>query len=114
MAIDTRVRGQAEEWLALGMLVVALGGGWYLVDESISELSFIEVGWWNIRDLSSASRSDAEISQIAECIEEAGLEVLAIGELNDPNALDRLSQELGSSWEWAATENKIGRTSHTE
>lgn len=113
MAIDTRVRQRAQEWFSVGMMVLALGGGWYLVEEDVSgELSFIEVGWWNIRDLSDASRDDDEIRQIASAID--GPEVLAIGELNDPAVLERITQELGPAWEWAATDDPIGNTSHTE
>lgn len=110
MPIDERIRQRAEEWITVGFLVVALGGGWYLVDPDrvTGDLDFVEVGWWNIRDLSSASRDDEEIGQIARAME--GVEVLMVGELNDPDALARISQDLGASWEWAATADKIGRT----
>ena len=113
MAIDRRMRNRAEEWIAAGMLVLAVGSGWYLVDEEkvTGDPELIEVGWWNIRDLSSSSRDATEIAQIAAALE--GMDVVAVGELNDPAALERITQELGSSWEWAATPDKIGRTSGT-
>jgi endonuclease/exonuclease/phosphatase family metal-dependent hydrolase len=108
MAIDERFRRRAQEWVAVGMMAVALGGGWYLVGDGVGELRFIDVGWWNIRDLSSASRDDSEIALIAQAID--GPEVLAVGELNDPSALGRIAEELGPSWEWAATDDRIGRS----
>lgn len=108
MPIDRRIRQRAEAWISVGLMAIALGGGWYLVPGDVDDLSFIDVGWWNIRDLSTASRDAIEIAQIAEAID--GPEVLAIGELNDPAALERIAEELGSSWEWSATEERIGRT----
>ena len=111
MAINPQVRLRAEELVGSVLLVVAIGGGTYLVGDGVGELRFVEVGWWNIRDLSSASRTDEEIQLIADGI--LGLHVLAIGELNDPAALDRIATQLGPSWRWSATEEKIGRTPHS-
>jgi endonuclease/exonuclease/phosphatase family metal-dependent hydrolase len=113
MAIDRRIRERTSEWISAGMMVLALGGGWFMVEEDFAEapLDFVEVGWWNIRDLSNSSRNDTEIRQIASVID--GPEVMAIGELNDPDALDRITQELGPSWAWAATTDKVGHSSHT-
>ncbi len=113
MPIDSDTRNRAEALLGSILLVVAIGGGWYLVDDSVTgDLRFVEVGWWNIRDLSSASRDDGEIADIAACIE--GLHVLAVGELNDRAVLGRITDELGPSWRWDATESKIGRTSSSK
>lgn len=108
MPTSAQVRTWVEEGVAVGLLVVAIAGGWYLVDPSVNELAFVNVGWWNIRDLSTASRTDEEIRQIAAGVE--GIEVLAVGEVNDPDALKRIAQELGPSWEWDATDGAIGRT----
>jgi endonuclease/exonuclease/phosphatase family metal-dependent hydrolase len=114
MPIDTRIRNRAQEWLAFGLLAVALGGSSYLIGagETVNAIAGLEVGWWNIRDLSSASRDDAEIAQIAQAVRD--VEVLAVGELNDPDALQRMAEELGPSWEWAATPSKVGRTANTK
>jgi endonuclease/exonuclease/phosphatase family metal-dependent hydrolase len=91
------------------MVAVALGGGWYLVnDDLVDDLAFVDVGWWNVRDLSDASRDDTEIMQIAAAME--GIEVLMIGELNDPDVLLRLTEELGPSWEFAATDQAVGHS----
>lgn len=106
MAIDTRARGM--EFAAFGLLAIAIGGGWYSVADGVGNLEFVEVGWWNIRDLSDASRDDQEIADIAAAIR--GIDVLAVGEVNDTVALEQIAEELGTSWEWAATPNKIGRT----
>ena len=114
MPIDTRFRDRAQEWIAAGMLVVALGGSWYLVSDDVTaDLEFVDVGWWNIRDLSSNSRDDDEIEQIAESIEATGVEVLAVGELNDLTSLPSIAAELGGNWRSDATPNKIGRSAHT-
>jgi endonuclease/exonuclease/phosphatase family metal-dependent hydrolase len=72
------------------------------------DMEFVEVGWWNIRDLSNASRDDREIAQIAAAIAEA--EVLAVGELNEPDALRRIAAQLGPEWEWEATSDAVGNS----
>jgi endonuclease/exonuclease/phosphatase family metal-dependent hydrolase len=107
-----RIREEAHALIAAGFIAVSLGSGWYLVDsEHVDSLEFVDVGWWNIRDFSDASRDDTEIRQIAAGME--GVDVLAIGELNDPTVLNRLTQELGSSWSWAATPQKVGHSPYT-
>ena len=75
-----------------------------------NNLNFIDVGWWNIRDFSTNSRDEQEIAQIAEII---NADVMAIGELNDTLALDLLTEELGTSWRWAATRKKVGKNAWT-
>jgi endonuclease/exonuclease/phosphatase family metal-dependent hydrolase len=114
MAIDERVTHRIQDFVSMGFLVIALIGGSYLIEDGTlpEDPEFIKVGWWNIRDLSSASRNDAEIRQIAIVISE--LQVLAVGELNDPDALRRITEELGPEWDWAATEEKIGRTKNSK
>ena len=108
-----RIRKRLQEWIAVLTMVLTIGGGSYLITRGVDEgePDFLEIGWWNIRDLSSQSRSDEEISQIALVIET--LEVVAVGELNDPEALKRIAESLGTEWEWAATSNKIGRRAGT-
>ena len=56
----------------------------------------VEVMWWNIRNLTSNSRTDQELSFIAQVM--IGMDVVAIGELEDPNVLPRLTTLLGPSW----------------
>ena len=109
MAISKRVKRNAQDLIAAGMLVLAIGGGAYMVDETrvTEDMEFIEVGWWNIRDLGT-SRDDDEIAQIAKVM--TGPDVFAIGELNDRTALERIAHDLGSSWSWAATHDKVGHT----
>jgi endonuclease/exonuclease/phosphatase family metal-dependent hydrolase len=67
----------------------------------------VDVMWWNIRDFSLASRDDAEIAQIAQCV--AGMELLVVGELNDPAALERLAEVLGADWS-SLSAPKVGRS----
>ena len=112
MAIDQRVRTSPGEWIAAGLLVVATAGGGYLIGPAgiTGDLDFIEVGWWNIRDLNTTNRDDAELADIADAIAHTGIDVLAVGELNNPEALERIAEKLGSSWQSAATAEKIGRT----
>ena len=111
MPSDKRILHRTQEWLAAGFLVLAIGFGSYSVSDTFSgELNFIEVGWWNVRDLSTSSRSPDELRVIAKIIKDSGVDVFAIGELNDPEALREITQELGTSWEFADTGYKIGRT----
>jgi endonuclease/exonuclease/phosphatase family metal-dependent hydrolase len=70
----------------------------------------IDVMWWNVRNLTSASRDDTEVRQIARCM--GGMEVVAVGELEDPAVLDRIAARLGATYRHAATP-KIGRTPST-
>ena len=111
MPIDMRAARSHGIVTAL-LLVIALGSGWYSVPADFDgDLELIDVGWWNIRDFSTTSRDEFEIEQIADCIR--GIEVLAVGELNNPLALVQLAQEMGDSWMSIATPNKIGRTPRT-
>ncbi len=111
MPIDMRAARSHGIVTAL-LLVIALGSGWYSVPADFdADLELIDVGWWNIRDFSTTSRDDFEIEQIADCIRD--IEVLAVGELNNPLALVKLAQEMGDSWKSIATPNKIGRTPGT-
>jgi endonuclease/exonuclease/phosphatase family metal-dependent hydrolase len=104
--IDSRVRNGA----LLVLVVAAVGVGTYSVPPGFEgDVYTLEVGWWNIRDFSLASRDADEITQIADCV--GDIDVLAVGELNDPAALQALAEELGPSWEWAATSQRIGRSS---
>ena len=66
--------------------------------------------WWNIRNFSSNSRTDQELSFIAQVI--TGMDVVAIGELEDPNVLPRLTTLLGPSWEHAHSP-EVGNTPGT-
>jgi endonuclease/exonuclease/phosphatase family metal-dependent hydrolase len=68
------------------------------------------VMWWNIRDLSSASRDDEELALIAQVIRPA--EVCAIGELNEPTVLVRLAAMLGPEWS-SAHSPKVVDSSHS-
>lgn len=113
MPIDKRVRKRLHELLAIGVMVLTIGGGSFLIHQGAGEgePDFLEIGWWNIRDLSDQSRTDEEIAQIAMVVED--LEVIAVGELNDPVALARVAQSLGMEWEWATTSDKIGRKAST-
>jgi endonuclease/exonuclease/phosphatase family metal-dependent hydrolase len=103
------VREGVEGGLAALLLAIAIGGGSYMIPADASDdLRFVEVGWWNIRNLSSPSRDDREISLIAKAID--GAEVLAVGELNDPDALRRIAARLGPQWRYEATDGPIGNT----
>ena len=63
--------------------------------------------WWNIRDFSSKSRDDTELAAIAGVLQ--GADLVAIGELNDPEAIVRLARVLGPSWRSVESE-KVGRS----
>lgn len=80
-------------------------------EKRLQQLAPIDVGWWNIRNFSNNSRDDEEMALIAESIE--GIEVLVVGELSDAEAIRRLAAELGPTWQWDATENRIGRTTNS-
>lgn len=95
-----------EEWLdALRRVANGPGDG---PDDPPGPGDAFEIAWWNIRDFSNASRDDTEMRQIAAAL--SGVEVVAVGELTDPVALQRLAVELGEHWRHAATQTKIGRT----
>ena len=110
--IFKKFKENAMHWIAAGFLVIATAGGTYIVSDTIdaNNLEFVDIGWWNIRDFSSKSRTDAEIAQIADII---NTDVMAIGELNDTEALETLTEELGASWAWAATSKKVGKNAWT-
>jgi len=83
-------------WLVLSILVLALVGVIYLVSkhDNSDNLTFVDVGWWNIRDFSTSSRDELEIAQIADII---NTDVMAIGELNDTWVLELLTAKLVAS-----------------
>src|SRR5258706_2646745 len=73
--------------------------------------SIIQVASWNIRDLSTISRSQAELRQIATVIHTN--DCVAICELNDNQVLGRLCTELttfGGNWTSVQTSTKSGNT----
>lgn len=70
----------------------------------------IDLFWWNIRNLSTTSRTDGELAQIASVLRSA--EVVAIGELNDTQVLGRLATTMGPTWRHTASP-KNGRTPDT-
>ena len=108
MKINQFMRDNAQALAVSTFFAVAIGGGYYYAPSDVEYVETIEVGWWNIRDLGD-SRDAAEIGQIADVIRD--LEVVMIGEVNNPNALRRIAEDLGPNWSWAATDEKIGRTS---
>lgn len=110
--IFSKIRDNAAVWLTAGFLVLATAGGTYLVSEDVDadDLEFVDVGWWNIRDFSTSSRDDSEMTIIASIVE---TDVMAVGELNDTLALKALTRKLGPSWNWASTPTKVGRTGYT-
>lgn len=71
----------------------------------LEDQGVVDVYWWNIRDLSSGSRDDAELARIAEALR--GAEVVAVGELNDVPVLARLATQLGPTWRHDASP-KVG------
>jgi endonuclease/exonuclease/phosphatase family metal-dependent hydrolase len=111
-------------WAAVGLAVAALllvlalrscrpaprpsPGGPLLRPRAVSELV---VGFWNIRDFSTASRSRDELRQIARIAHK--IDCLAIGELNDTQVLKPLTEELatlGGAWEGVQTPSKTGNS----
>ena len=112
VTIFQKIKNNAALWITAGFMVLATAGGTYIVSNHINSnnLSFVDVGWWNIRDLSTNSRSEDELEQISEII---NTDVLAIGELNEPEALELLTEDLGSSWAWASTSRKVGKSAWT-
>jgi endonuclease/exonuclease/phosphatase family metal-dependent hydrolase len=69
----------------------------------------LKIGYWNIRDFSSTSRTPSEIEQIAKVARDK--DCLAICELNEKAALDALTQDLaalGGVWEGVSTPTKVG------
>lgn len=76
--------------------------------------SEIRIGFWNIRDLSSASRNSSELEHIATVAH--GIDCLAICELNDGTVLTKLKNKLaaqGGTWKRVQTSEKIGNTPST-
>ena len=74
--------------------------------------SELRLGFWNIRDLSTASRDDTEVKQIATVASK--MDCLAIAEVNDTNILTRLDAALaglGGKWQRVQTSKKVGNTS---
>src|SRR5437773_1360964 len=68
----------------------------------------LKIGFWNIRDLSMASRDSSELDQIATVAH--AIDCLAICELNDGSVLDTLKSKLkaqGGKWERVQTSAKI-------
>jgi len=112
MPSENRFKKYTKEILGTILVALSVGGGWYMVDEdAVGEIELVRVGWWNIRDLSLSSRDAGELELIAESIDiEDGPHVLAIGELNDPAALEQIAEILGPQWRSIATEEKVGDT----
>lgn len=74
----------------------------------------LRIGFWNIRDLSSASRDSSELNQIATVAH--SIDCLAICELNDGTVLTTLKNKLaaqGGKWKRVQTSAKIGNTPST-
>jgi endonuclease/exonuclease/phosphatase family metal-dependent hydrolase len=102
---------QSSKISLIGILIILFLGFSNFMDNSFFHPKIIKVGWWNIRNLSDASRTDSEIELIAKVIRE--LDVIVIGELNDRYVLDRISSVLGEQWDWAVTNQKIGRSQYS-
>jgi len=76
--------------------------------------SIIQVAFWNIRDLSVASRDQTELRQIGQVMHSN--DCVAISELNDKEVLKKLCTELeaqGGKWKRLQSSKKRGNTSHT-
>lgn len=74
----------------------------------------LKIGFWNIRDLSTASRDSSELNQIAAVAHD--IDCLAICELNDGSVLTKLKSKLaaqGGKWKRVQTSAKIGNTPST-
>lgn len=74
----------------------------------------LRIGFWNIRDLSISSRDSSELDQIASIAH--SFDCLAICELNDGSALDKLKTKLkarGGTWGRVQTAAKVGNTTST-
>ena len=73
--------------------------------------SIIQVGFWNIRDLSTSASRNPDFADLARVIHSN--DCVAIAELNEKAALTKLTDELnklGGEWKGAATFNKSGNT----
>lgn len=71
----------------------------------------LAVAFWNIRDFSSASRTQDELRAIARVVHP--FDCVAISELNDEQVLRRLAGELaalGGQWEGIQTATKAGNS----
>lgn len=74
----------------------------------------LRIGFWNVRDLSTASRNSSELAQIATIAH--SLDCLAVCELNDGTVLGSLKSKLkslGGKWSYVQTSTKVGNTPST-
>jgi len=101
-----------RKWIVGGFAVAAIVVGIYIhyYSEETEIVEYVDVGWWNIRDFGTSSRNNIEIAKIAKII---NTDVMAIGELNDRDALKLLAHNLGTSWMWATTGKKVGHNPWT-
>lgn len=102
---------------ALAVLLLGAGGygvyWWVTEDAQNGDVEVVRVAFWNIRDLSTASRNDTERSQICEVLSK--FDAVAICEVNDEQILEALEAILdasGEDWE-SVTSEKVGTTAGT-
>ena len=96
------MRRALTTWVAIGASCLALICSVH--SAASQEGTQLKIGFWNIRDLSTASRNSSELDQIATVAH--AIDCLAICELNDGTVLDTLKANL-------QTGAKIGNTPNT-
>lgn len=74
----------------------------------------LRVGFWNVRDLSVASRDANELNQIASIAH--SMDCVALCEVNDGSVIPKLKtrlKALGGNWAYTQTTAKVGNTPST-
>ena len=96
------MRRALTTWVAIGASCLELNCSVH--SAASQEGTQLKIGFWNIRDLSTASRNSSELDPIATVAHAIGC--LAICALNDGTVLDKLNAKL-------PTDAKIGNTPNT-
>jgi len=104
------IKNHYQKWSQLMVILITLLC--LLVQVNGESSNRLRIGFWNIRDFSSASRDSDEIEQISKVVHL--YDCLAICELNDTHVLEILCKELekaGGQWNYCQTSKKVGNTS---
>lgn len=112
MRIDWQVSRACSGYLATWFTCFALTFSSYAAPSQAG--TELKIAFWNLRDLSTASRDSSELTQIAAVAHD--IDCLAICELNDGSVLTKLKSKLaaeGGKWKRVQTGAKVGNTPST-